>query len=130
MLLEVAGKRVLFTGDAGTMGLYKAIEYSVRQKINLLDLSFFHVPHHGSRRNLSKGILKYISAKTAYISCSVKGEPSHPSAIVTNALLRRGMKPYCTKGNGLRHHTLNVGERAGWSSATPISFSNKVLIDK
>lgn len=128
LLLEVAGSRILFTGDAGTMGMYKAIEYSIKNKISLKNLNFFHVPHHGSRRNLSKGILNYISAKAAYISCSKEGKPSHPSAIVTNALIRRGIKPYCTSGTGLYHHTLNLN-REGYNSATPISFSNKVLID-
>jgi beta-lactamase superfamily II metal-dependent hydrolase len=128
LLLEVAGRRILFTGDAGTMGMYKAIEYSVKNKISLKDLNVFHVPHHGSRRNLSKGILEYISANAAYISCSKDGKPSHPSAIVTNALIRRGMKPYCTSGSQLYHHTSNL-EREGWSSATPIPFSNTVLID-
>jgi beta-lactamase superfamily II metal-dependent hydrolase len=130
ILLEVAGRRVLFTGDAGTMGLYKAIEYSVKNKIDLTTLDVFHVPHHGSRRNLSKGILKYISAKQAYISCAAKGAPSHPSAIVTNALIRRKMKPYCTQGRGLRYFTSNLGQRQGWGSATEIAFSNKVLINK
>jgi len=130
ILLEVAGKRVLFTGDAGTMGMYKALEYTVKNKIDLTTLNVFHVPHHGSRRNLSKGILSKILAKQAYISCAAKGAPSHPSAIVTNALIRRSMTPYCTQGKGLRYFTSNLGQRPGWSSATAIPFSNKVLIDK
>lgn len=130
ILLEVAGKRVLFTGDAGTMGLYKGIQYAVKNKIDLNNLDIFHVPHHGSRRNLSKGILKYISSKYCYISCATKGAPSHPSAIVTNALIRRKMTPYCTQGKGLRYHTPNVGDRVGWKTAVAMAFSNKVLIDK
>jgi beta-lactamase superfamily II metal-dependent hydrolase len=128
LLLEVAGRRVLFTGDAGTMGMYKAIEYCVKNKISLQNLNVFHVPHHGSRRNLSRGILDYISAKSAYISCSKEGRPSHPSAIITNALIRRGITPYCTSGRGLYHHTPNV-QRSGWGAATPVNFSNTVLID-
>lgn len=128
MMLEVAGRRVLFTGDTGTMGLYKAIEYSVKNNIDLKNLNVFHVPHHGSRRNLSKGILKYINSNAAYISCSKEGEPVHPSAVITNALIRRGIKPYSTAGLGLYHHTSNL-TREGWSAATPIPFSNTVLVN-
>lgn len=127
LLLQVANCKVLFTGDSGTMGMYKAIEYSVKNKINLKDLDVFHVPHHGSRRNLSKGILEYIFAKSAYISCAADGKPSHPSAIVTNALIRRGMNPFSTSGNHLYRRTLNINQRAGWTNATQIPFENKVL---
>jgi beta-lactamase superfamily II metal-dependent hydrolase len=127
MLLTVAGSKVLFTGDAGTQGLFNAIKYSNANGYNLRDLDLFDVPHHGSRHNLSKGILKYIYAKHSIISCAKKGEPSHPSPIVTNSLLRRNMNPFYTKGQLLHYHKGNIEPR-GYDSAIPIPFSNSVEI--
>jgi beta-lactamase superfamily II metal-dependent hydrolase len=128
LLLTVAGKKFLFTGDAGTRGLFNAITYSTSNSISLRDLSFFDVPHHGSRHNLSKGILKYINADFAIISCSKNGEPNHPNNIVINSLLRRNMKSYCTKGEILNYHFGAVPIRDNYHSATPIPFSNQVEI--
>lgn len=128
MLLTVAGSKILFTGDAGTQGLFKAIIYATANNISLKDLDVFDVPHHGSRHNLSKGILKYIGAKYSIISCSKKGEPSHPSSIVTNSLLRRGMNPYWTKGNLLNYHQGVAPQRAELNPVTIIPFSNQVEI--
>ena len=128
LLLTVAGKKFLFTGDAGTRGLFNAITYASSINISLRDLSFFVVPHHGSRHNLSKGILKYINAGYAIISCSKKGEPSHPNKIVTNSLLRRQMNSYCTQGKILNYHSGPVPQRENYNSATPIPFSYSVEI--
>ncbi|MEN2402595.1 MBL fold metallo-hydrolase [Flavobacterium sp. MC2016-06] len=105
LLLTVGGEKVLFTGDSGTQGLFKSIHYATANQISLKDLNLLHVPHHGSRRNLSKGILKYINAKYCIISCSKEGFPKHPSPIVTNSLIRRGMAPYCTKGTQLNYRS-------------------------
>ncbi len=127
LLLTVAGSKVLFTGDAGTQGLFNAIKYANSNGFNLKDLDVFDVPHHGSRHNLSKGILKYINAKYSIISCAKKGEPNHPSPIVTNSLIRRNMNPHWTKGGLLYYHKGNV-EARGYKSATPIPFSNTVEI--
>jgi beta-lactamase superfamily II metal-dependent hydrolase len=128
MLLTVAGSKVLFTGDAGTQGLFKAITYANANSLGLNDIDIFDIPHHGSRHNLSKGILKYIQAKYAVVSCSKKGEPTHPSPIVTNSLLRRNIKVQWTKGNTLYYHRGNPPMREGWSSAPFVPFSSEVEI--
>jgi beta-lactamase superfamily II metal-dependent hydrolase len=128
MLLTVAGSKVLFTGDAGTQGLFNAIKYANANGFPLNDLDLFDVPHHGSRHNLSKGILKYINAKNSIISCAKKGEPSHPSPIVTNGLLRRNMNPHWTKGNLINYHNGAVPLRGGLNPVTPIPFSSTVEI--
>lgn len=128
LLLKIAGSKVLFTGDAGTQGLYKALQYSALKDISLMDLDIFDVPHHGSRRNLSKGILKYIHSKHAVISCSKEGTPKHPSPIVTNALLRRGMSPYATQGGLVNYHSSNIPSRLNLITLSPLPFQNKVEI--
>ncbi|MBL7867403.1 MAG: MBL fold metallo-hydrolase [Flavobacterium lindanitolerans] len=129
LLLTVGKTKVLFTGDAGTQGMFKAIYYATDNDISLKDLDVFQVPHHGSRRNLSKGILKYIDTKYSIISCAANS-PKHPSPIVVNSLIRRGMNPYSTKGILLNYHNLVVPQRAGLSPAAPLAFTNYVQISQ
>lgn len=123
LLLTVGKTKVLFTGDAGTQGMFNAIRYATDNNISLKDLHVFQVPHHGSRKNLSKGILKYINAKYSIISCAANS-PKHPSPIVVNSLIRRNMNPHSTQGALLNYHNDNVPMRAGLSSAVPLSFTN------
>jgi len=127
LLLTVAGAKILFTGDAGTQGLFNSIKYATSNNISLNDLDLFHVPHHGSRHNLSKGILKYINSKNSIISCSLKGEPKHPSPIVINSLIRRNMNPHWTKGCLINYHTGAVPMRSDLVPiTTTLPFSNFV----
>ncbi len=128
LLLTVGGRKFMFTGDAGTRGLFNAISYASSQQISLKDLTIFDVPHHGSKHNLSKGILNYINAEYAIISCSKFGEPNHPSAIVTNSLLRRKINPYCTKGNLLTYYSGAVPARDNLVPVNPMQFSFQVEI--
>jgi len=130
LLFQAAGEKFLFTGDSGTMGLYKAIYFAIENGIDLKTLTGFQVPHHGSRRNLSKGILDHIHAQNALISCSAKGAPKHPSPIVTNALLRRGMAPFVTQGVLLNRRSLNLPIRSGLYAAIPSPFQNWVDVPK
>ncbi len=83
------------------------------------------VPHHGSRRNISPSVLNSIKADGAYISCPQAGDPKHPAKKVTNALIRRNMKPFRTKGKILCHRH-KTPTRAGYSSAIQIPFYNQV----
>jgi len=128
LYLTVAGKKVLFTADAGTMGLYKAIRYAIESDVDLTKLDLVQIPHHGSRHNLSKGILEYIYAPIGVVSCAKNGAPSHPSDIVTNSLLRRKITPYQTKGGMIAYHTSNLPRREGMVAATPIAFQSIVEI--
>lgn len=128
LLFTCADKKVLFTADAGTSGIYKAIYYCIQQNISLKDLDLFHVPHHGSRHNLSQNLLKYISGSKAIISCAVNGEPSHPSSIVTNALIRRNFKVYRTKGSKICFRGGSAVRREGWSDAPEMQFQNWVEV--
>lgn len=124
-LFSYAGKKVLFTGDAGIPALKNVIRIANYNDIPLYDLHVLQVPHHGSKRNISPSILNSIKSEGAYISCSKEGAPKHPAKKVTNALIRRNMKPFHTKGNILCHR-LNTPTRVGYTSATPIPFYNQV----
>lgn len=123
-LLTLDGHKLLFTGDAGKTALLGAIDYAAASDIDLTDLHFLHVPHHGSKRNLSSRVLKQIKAKTAYVSAA-KESKKHPAKKVTNALQKHGTKVYVTRGTALLKH--NEGNARGWSSlATPEIFHPKV----
>ncbi len=130
-LLEVAGRRHLFTGDAGIEALeHAADEYeSIYGTFSSAPLSFFQAPHHGSRRNLGKSILNRIFGEpeasygddhTVCIHAAAASK-KHPSPKITNALMRRGClqgRLGVTNGIGLWHH-FESDPREDYSSITP-----------
>lgn len=130
------GRGILLTGDAGISALTKTHEYAVSKKLFLPDvLRFIQVPHHGSRNNVSTNVLDKIigsrkrsndgnSTKTAFVSAS-KDSTKHPHRVVINAFIRRGVKVIATQGRSKRHY-YNMPRRAGWSSATPLKYSDKI----
>jgi beta-lactamase superfamily II metal-dependent hydrolase len=124
-LFKYAEKKILFTGDAGIPALKNVIEITDNCNYSLTNLDVLQVPHHGSKRNISPSILNTIKATSAYISTPKEENPKHPAKKVTNALIRRNMKPYQTKGNILCYR-YNTPQRAGYSSATQIPFYNQV----
>ena len=124
LLFQINGKRYLFTGDAGKDALFKVIEYANENNIDLNNIDFLDVPHHGSKRNLGPSILNVLSPNKAFISCPKDGDPKKPSRKVVNALIRRNCEVYTTKGNSLGH---NIAiRRNGWGPATPETFFNVV----
>ncbi|AZA88144.1 MBL fold metallo-hydrolase [Chryseobacterium shandongense] len=127
LYITIAGKKILLTGDSGCDALYKAIYYAKNNNIDLRDLNLLQIPHHGSRHNLSQNILSQLYAPIGIISCAVNGEPNHPSPIVVNALIRRGINPYTTKGNGILYH-VNTPQRSGWGSIEPSTFNPFVKV--
>lgn len=129
LLLVVDGKRFLFTGDAGKDALTKAIAYCDALGVDLANIDFFDVPHHGSKRNLGPTILNRLMPKRAFISCPPKGDPKHPSRKVVNALCRRGNEPGSTrKGDPICHFSAGApaSRRENWGPLTPETFFDKV----
>ncbi|HSX44891.1 MAG TPA: hypothetical protein VLF39_02120 [Candidatus Saccharimonadales bacterium] len=130
-LLEVDGRRHMFTGDAGIEALeYAADEYeSIYGNFSSAPIQFFQAPHHGSHRNLGKSILNRIFGEpgashgdnhTVFIHAA-RASKKHPSPKVTNALIRRGCSQErlgVTNGIGLWHH-FNSESRDDYSSITP-----------
>ena len=125
VLLQFARQKLLFTGDAGIEALTRAIDCAERCGISLRDLTFFHVPHHGSRRNLGPAILNRLGARIAYISAAADGSPKHPSRRVVNALTRRRTAVYATQGKALR---FGVGLRPGWTPVQALPWYPQVEI--
>lgn len=129
-----AGKRLLFTGDAGiealTAGMdeYEALVAPLPDKM----MGFFQAPHHGSKRNLAPSLLDRLfggpsgdgSERTSFIS-SAKQDKKHPSPKVTNALLRRGLEPIATEGRTICDRSPDAPDRAGWVTLAPIGPLNE-----
>jgi len=123
-LFVIDGKKLLFTGDAGKTALLKASDYANGIGIPLNDLSFFDVPHHGSKRNLSSKVLSKVKSKTSFVSAAKKAK-KHPSKKITNALKKTGSSVFVNKGSTLRHH-YNAPDRPNWVSAQEEIFYDKV----
>ena len=125
LLFQIDGHKILFTGDAGKTAILNAIDYATQQGISLNDLTFFDVPHHGSKRNINSKILKSIKAQVSYISAA-KDSPKHPAKKVTNALRKFGSVVYVNnKGEALSHNYQGV-YRAGWYTAEQEPFHQRV----
>ena len=103
--------RMLFTGDAGVMGLCHALIYSNNNNIPLSQANVVQIPHHGSRRNVNPVVLNAMlgvppgivhqPVRWAVASCAINGRPKHPSNRVINAFIRRRCSPLITAGTNI-----------------------------
>lgn len=130
------GQGILLTGDAGVETLHRAADYADALGLDLpTTLGFVQVPHHGSRNNVSTSTLDRligvrkpaddgVYSKTAFVSAG-KDSTTHPRKMVVNAFRRRGAQVVATQGQTKCHYR-NMPARAGWVSATPLTFSNEV----
>lgn len=105
ILISVEENRFLFTGDAGVPALDLAIDYAEQNNICIYQPNYFHIPHHGSARNLGPTILDRLCGpklgifeaegeclRQALVSLAKEENDKHPSKKVLNALRRRGYK--------------------------------------
>lgn len=130
----IDGDGLMLTGDAGLRALNMAIDYMecIGEDV-ISDISFYQIPHHGGRHNVSPSLLDRMLGKKvkegttvgkqAYASVAEKSD--HPLKMVTNAYIRRGVKTYCNAGNTIRFFKGDMPER-NWSPLAKIEFSNFV----
>ena len=57
LLVTVDDHRLLFTGDAGIPALLQAADYAESQGIDLHNLQWMQIPHHGSNWNTGSSVL-------------------------------------------------------------------------
>jgi beta-lactamase superfamily II metal-dependent hydrolase len=122
-LLQVDGRTLLFTGDAGVPALERAWDNA--ESLGLADPpAFVQIPHHGSRRNCSSAWLDRLlggtgqsESRTAFVSV-VGASEKHPSGRVVNAHLRRGCVVVPTAGSIKWHFYGAVPPRPRWVAAT------------
>ncbi len=136
LFTQIGEHGVLMTGDAGIRALTNAIDFAEANFLPLNKLRFVHIPHHGSRRNVSPSLLNRLIGKslphgqarsaplTAFVSAS-KDSKTHPRKVVTNAFLRRGAHVVGTQGKIIWHH-YNTPLRDGWGPVAPIPFHDVV----
>jgi beta-lactamase superfamily II metal-dependent hydrolase len=108
--------RFLFTADAGVAALEE-----VRKCYKLDNLYWMQIPHHGSRRNISKILIDYFKPRVAFVSAA--GTDHHPRRKVVNAFKSVGSKVYSTHYPtelDLRQQVGNVPSLYGLKAATPL----------
>lgn len=115
-LLTYRDNLYLFTGDAGPNALEMAC-----QSYALRELKWLQIPHHGSRRNLTSGLVDHFSPQIAYVSAKGGEDDKHPNSNVVQALKNVECTVYGTNKSGsLWHHRDSDSEREGYSTATPL----------
>ncbi|WP_314410094.1 ComEC/Rec2 family competence protein [Streptomyces kroppenstedtii] len=133
-LLEIDGRKLLFTGDAGVPALGDALDVLEADGFQPGDLKFVQVPHHGSRRNVSPSILDRLlgpkgqstQVGTAFASVPKKNpEHKHPAKKTTNAFRRRGYPVHLTQGVS-KWSYLDAPDRSGYSASTPEPLHTEV----
>jgi len=114
---SLCDKRILLTGDAGRDGLSEAADFASVIGLRLPGIDRFHVPHHGSRRNVSTEVLdRWLGPRLrqqlpegqgrliALISANLDDD-EHPRRAVVRGLIHRGADVVQTtgaRGNYLR----------------------------
>lgn len=122
--LQVDGKRVLFTGDAGAPALERAADQLDGTGRSAAAIDLFHVPHHGSRHNLTPELLDrllggWTEQPRGYAIASVgKEADGHPRPEVANAIKRRGYPVCCTRGSSLWWRSADAPSR--WQYTTSV----------
>lgn len=119
--IDYEGIKILLTGDTGKQGLQNVFDYMDEKDIDLKNLKIFQVPHHGSRKNVNKQLLKSFKADFCIISCPKEGEPKHPSKRLINLMNELGHKVYVTQGCNL-HWGINCPQRNGVNANAKTSF--------
>lgn len=109
-------KKFLLTSDAGAPALKLALA-----AYDLSGCYWMQIPHHGSRRNITVGLIEHFSPQVAFVSAS--GNIKHPRRSVVNAFKKCRANVYSThypKPANLRSHVGTVPARLGYVTATPL----------
>jgi ribonuclease BN (tRNA processing enzyme) len=127
----IGDRRIVLTGDAGPKALADALNAANQLQI-MGTPNIFQIPHHGSRRNVTKTILsKWLGAPLkegdetirGNAPCSIgKNKPEYPRRRVQNAFIRRGYKVICTRDISQTIYNGMPQRGAGWVPSTPEHF--------
>lgn len=111
LLLEAAGRRLLWTGDIGEQGLDELLTSVDIPKVDLLQ-----VPHHGARTGPNAAeLLDRSRPGWAVISCGRENRYGHPHGTTLAALKDSGARVHRTDLQGA--HQLTVDRRGNVSPA-------------
>jgi hypothetical protein len=130
-LLEVDGRRMLFTGDAGVPALDQAWDFLGTTGRGVHPPTLMQIPHAGSRHNASSDVLTRLlgppgqdQTRQAEVSVAARSV-RHPSPRVVNAYMRRGCDVFETRGRGL--HWYNDAPDRGWPPVEPLEPMDESL---
>ena len=130
--LQVDGKRVLFTGDAGVPALTRAADTLDSLGRSFVNIDLFDVPHHGSRHNLTPELLSRLLGGKGQIDmgiavASVGAQAvDHPRPELANALRRRGYPVHVTRGRNLLWSSDDAPTRWNYNtSSSPLGWLNE-----
>ena len=126
-LLELDGRQLLLTADAGVPALNRALDWAEEQGGLVYQPKFVQLAHHGSRHNASSAFLDRLlgptgqeRSRSAFVSVTEEAE-KHPSPRVANGFMRRGYNVFATHGRTIWHHSHDAPPRAGWTTLTPLA---------
>ena len=105
IVVETAGRRLLFTGDGTVETESWFIE---KMGGDSYDVDFLKAGHHGSDTSTSQALLDFITPEYCVIMCDNGEEYSHPDTEVMNRLFDMGVVTYRTNRHG--NIVLNIDE--------------------
>ena len=122
--------KALLCGDAGVRALKNALDYCDTEKIDIKEIKFQQMPHHGSKHNVSPSILdRLVGPKInesldnkLIVFSSTSSNSKYPRQVVINAYKRRGVKVYSTFGSTKHHKKGDMPDRTGWTTAIQEEF--------
>jgi beta-lactamase superfamily II metal-dependent hydrolase len=133
-LLQLDGKQLLLTADAGVPALDRALDWAVEQGCKVYQPKFAQLSHHGSRHNASSAFLDRLlgptgqePTRTAFVSVTKEAE-KHPSPRVANGFMRRGYNVCPTHGQSIYYYSADAPDR-GWTPLTPLAPLDESLED-
>lgn len=117
----------LFTGDAGTEALWKAVSFASESKLLVKGCKYMQLPHHGSLKNVNAALLGIVNAEKYIVSAS-SVDLEHPSRLLVNYI--RGIlgKPlYHINDSTMMQFGFGGPFRPGWGCAIPKPMFSKVF---
>ena len=133
---NLAGHKILLTGDAGRTALNEAADFAPFAGLNLPGIDRFQVPHHGSRRNVSSEVLDRLLGQrlrapapgggtfSAYVSSALEDE-DHPRKSVIRAIIHRGGRVFATEGKTISTFSAGAPPRLNWTAANAEAYPDE-----
>ncbi len=128
LYLRDDNKRMLFTGDAGAPALTEAADLLYAAGRDQRPIDMFHVPHHGSRHNLTPELLdrflgpRHQPDQGIAVASVAQEADDHPRPEVANAIKRRGYPVHTTGGNNLHWRSPDAPARSGYTTSQPLGW--------
>lgn len=114
-LMNLLGKKYLFTGDAGEKSFENMTD---KHYAAMADVFWLKVPHHGSDRNLSRNVIQHMNPQIAYISTKEEGRYLNQNTV--DALKDVGCRVYSTHLHKKNFIHNGLHKRPGYKKAQPL----------